>query len=256
MYPSDDKGKITGKPEGMKTKLDSGAGANMSLSTYTSINTSDFDKEGNPTGNFQRSSTGLKSFGGRQIQQYGIKTIKCVWEKKLWLLNFHIVDAEEPILIGLGTILKLDMIQFHPQVHISSIDINAIRPRLARQGKKDAEIDVMSKTNDNDFVSEWLEDDNEVIDITTGWHEEKDTKMYDSNNANILSIVRGPRYIHPESDLLSRPTINSKADLKEMYPEHFGGVGMFKNFEYEIKLDPKVKPVVHAPRTVPFALQP
>ena len=44
--------------------------------------------------------------------------------------------------------------QFHPQVHISSIDINAIRPSLARQGKQDAEIDDMSKINDNDSVSE------------------------------------------------------------------------------------------------------
>ena len=41
-----------------------------------------------------------------------------------------------------------------------------------------------------------------------------------------------------------------------MYPECFGGVGMFKNFEYEIKVDPKVKPVVHAPRGVPISLQP
>ena len=46
-----------------------GAGANiMSLSTYKSINPSAFDKDGNPTGNFQRASTGLKSFGGREIQ--------------------------------------------------------------------------------------------------------------------------------------------------------------------------------------------
>ena len=70
------------------------------------------------------------------------------------VFNFHIVDAEGPILIGLGTMLKLEMIQFHPQVHISSIDINAIRPSLARQGKKDAESDDMSKINDNDSVSE------------------------------------------------------------------------------------------------------
>ena len=79
----------------------------MSLSTYKSINPSDFDKDCNPTGNFQRASTGLKSFGGRQIQQYATKTIKCVWDKKLWLLNYHIVDAEGSILIGLGTMLRL-----------------------------------------------------------------------------------------------------------------------------------------------------
>ena len=39
-----------------------------------------------------------------------------------------------------------------------------------------------------------------------------------------------------------------------MYPECFGGVGTFKDFEYEMKVDPKVKPVVHAPRRVPIAL--
>ena len=127
MYPSDDKGKITGRLKGMRSKLDTGAGANiMSLSTYKSIDPSDFGKDGNPTGNLQRASTGLKSFGGRQIQQYDIKNIKCVWDKKLWLLNFHIVDANGPILIGLGTMLKLHMIQLHPQVHISCIDINTI----------------------------------------------------------------------------------------------------------------------------------
>ena len=71
-----------------------------------------------------------------------------------------------------------------------------------------------------------------------------------------MSVARGPRYIHPESDLHSRSTINSKADLKEMYPECFGDVVMFKNFEYEIKVDSKVKPVVHAPRRVPIAIQP
>ena len=62
MYPFDDKGKITGRPKGMLSKPDTGAGANiMSLSTYRSINPS--DKEGNPTGNFQRASTGLKYLG-------------------------------------------------------------------------------------------------------------------------------------------------------------------------------------------------
>ena len=58
------------------------------------------------------------------------------------------------ILIGLGTTLKLDMIQFHPQVHISYIDKNAIQPSLVRQGTKDAEIDIMSKTNENYSVLE------------------------------------------------------------------------------------------------------
>ena len=58
MYPSEDKGNITRRLKAMRSKLDTGAGANiMSLTTYKSINASDFDKEGNPTGNFQRAST-------------------------------------------------------------------------------------------------------------------------------------------------------------------------------------------------------
>ena len=50
--------------------------------------------------------------------------------------------------------LKLDMIQFHPQVHTSCIDINAISPSLARQGKIHAEIDIMYMTNENNYVLE------------------------------------------------------------------------------------------------------
>ena len=42
MYPSDDKGKITGRPKGMRSKLDTGGGANiMCMITYKSINPSD-----------------------------------------------------------------------------------------------------------------------------------------------------------------------------------------------------------------------
>ena len=84
----------------------------------------------------------------------GTGKLKIYKNHKLCLLNFHIVDVEGPILIGLGTMLKLDMIQIHPQIHISSIDINAIRPSLARQGEKDAEIDDISNSNDSDSVSE------------------------------------------------------------------------------------------------------
>ena len=45
----------------------------------------------------------------------------------------------------------------------------------------------MSKTNENDSVLELLEDDNEVIDITMGWHEENDhVKMYNSNKCKYV----------------------------------------------------------------------
>ena len=140
MYPSDDKGKITGRSRGMKSKLDTGAGPNiMSLSTYNSVNPSDIDKDGNPTGNFQRASTGLKSFEGREIQQYGMKTIKVCLGQEAVVIKFSHCRCR-----------RTDP----DRVHISCIDTNAIQPSLARQGKKVAEVDVMSKTNDTDSVSE------------------------------------------------------------------------------------------------------
>ena len=87
MYPSDDKGTITGRPKGMKSKLDIGTGANiMSLSTYKSINPSDFDKDGNPTGNFQRASTGLKSFEGQV-------------DTTIWYQNHKVCLGQETVVI-------------------------------------------------------------------------------------------------------------------------------------------------------------
>ena len=42
----------------------------------------------------------------------------------------------------------------------------------------------------------------------------------------------------------------------EIYPECFNGtVGCFDNYTYHITLDPKVSPVVHAPRKVPIELK-
>ena len=63
------------------------------------------------------------------------------------------------------------------------------------------------------------------------------------------------KYIHPDSDLYQRPPIESKAELREMYPEYFSGVGKFKDFEYQISIDKNVRPVVHAPCKIALSLQ-
>ena len=59
-------------------------------------------------------------------------------------------------------------------------------------------------------------------------------------------------YIEPETPLAQRPAIKSKDDIIKMYPECFDGIGCFPDFEYNITIDPNVKPVVHAPRRVPL----
>ncbi|CAB3991427.1 transposon Tf2-1 poly [Paramuricea clavata] len=62
-------------------------------------------------------------------------------------------------------------------------------------------------------------------------------------------------YIKPSVPITSRPRIKDKEHLIEMYPECFdGSVGCFEDYTYHITLDPKVKPVVHAPRRVPLEL--
>ena len=53
-----------------------------------------------------------------------------------------------------------------------------------------------------------------------------------------------------------RPPIRSKQELMEMYPECFNDtVGCFEDYTYYITLDPKVPPVVHAPRKIPIELK-
>ena len=47
----------------------------------------------------------------------------------------------------------------------------------------------------------------EIMDVTEEW---VDTENIDSKNLN----VQGPKYIHPDSDIRTRPQINSKSGTK------------------------------------------
>ena len=60
-----------------------------------------------------------------------------------------------------------------------------------------------------------------IIDVTEEW---VDTENIDSKKLN----VQGNKYIHPDSDIRTIPQINSKGELKEMYPECFSGIDTFK----------------------------
>ena len=68
--------------------------------------------------------------------------------------------------------------------------------------------------------------------------------------------IRQEGYIEKDVPLSDRPPINSKEDLKRMYPECFDQDGKhFLNFEYSIKVDQRVQPKVHPPRRVPLELK-
>lgn len=67
---------------------------------------------------------------------------------------------------------------------------------------------------------------------------------------------KSSNYIESHVPLEERPSISSKQDLMEMYPECFNGtVGCFDDYTYHITLDSEVPPVVHAPRRVPKQLK-
>ena len=63
-------------------------------------------------------------------------------------------------------------------------------------------------------------------------------------------------YISNDVPINERPLIRNKEDLKAMYPECFDARNKyFQDYSYEIKLDPNIKPVVHAQRRLPLELK-
>ena len=63
-------------------------------------------------------------------------------------------------------------------------------------------------------------------------------------------------YIESHVSLEEWPSIRSKQDMMEMYPECCNGtVGCLDDYTYHITLDPEVPPVVHTPCRVPIQLK-
>ena len=48
---------------------------------------------------FSNDRTTLKAYGGKTIQQYGVRALNCQWDNKLIKPIFHIVDFKESILL-------------------------------------------------------------------------------------------------------------------------------------------------------------
>ena len=63
-------------------------------------------------------------------------------------------------------------------------------------------------------------------------------------------------YVDRAVPIEQRPAIQSKEDLKKMYPECFDpNEKFFKDYHYEIRCDPAVEPKVDPPRRVPIELR-
>ena len=92
-----------------------------------------------------------------------------------------------------------------------------------------------------------------------------DTKTFQINNQGHLQCHEDPNLIHKPNDKGKLPgsreapiyhepgTVSCKTveDLKKLYPNSFDRLGSLKG-EYNIRVDPTVKPVTHARRKVPI----
>ena len=105
----------------------------MSLDDYKKVNPSKFHGAGNSLAGFSNNKTTLKAYGGKTIQQYGIRVINCQWDNKFIKPIFHIIEAKGPILLGLTTLRKMGLFHKHPRVFIESMDIHPMqKDNLAR----------------------------------------------------------------------------------------------------------------------------
>ena len=92
-----------------------------------------------------------------------------------------------------------------------------------------------------------------------------DTKTFQINNKGHLQCLQDPKLIHKPNDKGKLPgsreapiyhepgTVSCKTveDLKKLYPNSFDRLGSLKG-AYNIRIDPSVKPVMHARRKVPI----
>ena len=92
-----------------------------------------------------------------------------------------------------------------------------------------------------------------------------DTKIFQINNKGHLQCLQDPKLIHKPNDKGKLPgsreapiyhepgTVSCKTveDLKKLYPNSFDRLGSLKG-AYNIRIDPSVKPAMHARRKVPI----
>ena len=133
MYPTDTSGRSTGKPIEMKCKLDTGASVYvMPLAAYKLVNPSKFTKDNKPIRGFGQDRTILRGYSGNIIKQYGTRLIKAFWNNKYWVILFHIVETQGPILLGLNAMRKFGLFTKHPRISIETVDLFPSTQNLAR----------------------------------------------------------------------------------------------------------------------------
>ena len=111
----------------------------------------------------------------------------------------------------------MGLFQKHPRVFIGHIDIYQIQQNNLARCVTGGGMSNNNNANEQSSVSDAEQVDpeaTEIMDVTEEW---VDTENIDSKNLN----VQGPKYIHSDSNIRTRPQINSKGELKGNVPRIF-----------------------------------
>ena len=130
---------------------------------------------------------------------------------------------------------------------------------------KDGPLRKGAATGSNVKLSPKMKQTSKKVPHRKYYRPSNDTKTFQINNKGHLQCHQDPNFIHRPNDKDKLPgsrdapiyhepgTVSFKMveDLKKLYPNSFDRLGSLKG-EYNIRIDPTVKPATHARRKVPI----
>ena len=114
-------------PATLCVKVDTGAQGNvMPLRTFQRTHPSNIDTEGIPVrGSLEHRDTILTAYNGQLIRQYGITRLKCVHETTTHEAEFFVADTPGPVILGLPSCRKLNLVTLNCAVSEHSPPLNS-----------------------------------------------------------------------------------------------------------------------------------
>ena len=114
----------------LRAKIDTGAQTNtIPIRMYRRMYPTTLDSNGFPRkGQLSPSSSILRAYNGTQIKQYGMLQLPCKYGKSEWhTALFHICETDGPAIIGLRTVLRLNIVALNCSVESDTSPVETQR---------------------------------------------------------------------------------------------------------------------------------
>ena len=219
-------------------KVDSGSEGNlMPTTTYGELFPDRTDADGKPLPEFvKRSDATLTAYGGSVIGHLGKVTLPCSYNRRKFMAEFYLSDADGPMLLGLP---------FGEELGIIKINVNSV---VRKEGEGESnQVSVIKQT----FPSN-------ISYASSSTHLEEGQPKRTKDELPLTHLEHSnTSYVSTETPYEDRPPIRTKEDLRAMYPECFteGPENHFPKYKYHITLEPGAKGIIHPPRRQPLELQ-